>query len=182
MENTYDFGNDPNNPDKIVKWILIGIAVLWAMLLITSCTTEKKAVGYMNSHAFTAAQYCANAFPVRDSVIYKHSIKTDTLTVQGEPATIYDTILQNGKEIIVEKKIPCPPVQVVQHTNYDTAFVIRENTAKTAALSNQLAIITSKQKDAENGRRKWRQWALITWAIIAVGGSGYLFAKFKIFI
>jgi hypothetical protein len=56
----------------------------------------------------------------------------------------------------------------------------RENTARVAALTGELAVSTDRAEKAENGRGKWRRWALITWGILALGVGAYAAAKFKI--
>lgn len=175
--------NHNPTPEQWAIWILWGIMVLWAMILISSCTTERKATNYMNNHAFAAANYCASAFPVRDSIIYKTGqtiTKSDTTYLRGDSIACppVDHIPEAGKLVYVK----CSPSKIIHDSIFktDTINVIRENTAKTAALTGQLAIITTKQKEAENGRRKWRQRALITWAICLIGIGGFTLTKFKI--
>lgn len=202
--------NHNPTPEQWAVWILWGIIALWAMILISSCTTERKAVNYMNNHAFAAAKYCASAFPVRDSVgkpdtTYRPAKNTDyTSQIDGlkkgfnsqlqafrdaqknqahdtsclrtirELQSKYESLLYSFDSLHAKYK-PCKPDTIrikIPH------FV--ENTAKTAALTSQLAITANKQKDVENGRRKWRQRALITWAICLVGIGGFTLTKFKI--
>lgn len=156
-----------------ILWLLIGVVFIMWMIANFSCTTQRKAVKYMNDHAFAAANYCAEAFPVKESVIYKKSVKTDTLLVQGNPAIIRDTIVQDGVTKIIEKTIPCPPVQVIRENHFDTVTITKETTAKTKSLE----ITISQLQQQVDKYKPWKPRAIWTWVILTAVVGGYLFLK-----
>lgn len=168
------------NEINTADWVLIALAILFFGWLLAGCTTEKKAVRYMNAHGFQAAEYCAGAYPVKDSTIYlpgETTIVHHTDTVPGEVIPCPEQ--QPGQPPI---SIICPPSTntVDTITRVDTLRIKTENTAKIVALTGQLAVSTDRADKAENGRRKWRLRAIITWAALALGGGAFVAAKFKI--
>lgn len=161
--------------------ILAAIAVLVLGFLLTGCTTQRKVVKYMNAHGYEAASYCALAFPVKDSTIYlpgKTVVTHHVDTIPGEVIPCPDHFVDANKKIYVH----CPPSIHTHDTviRHDTAYVIRENTAKTAAVTGQLAITTTRADKAENGLSKWRRWCLVTWGALALSIAAFAAAKFKI--
>ena len=168
------------NEIHTADWVLIALAILFFGWLLTGCTTEKKVVRYMDAHGFQAAEYCAGAFPVKDSTIYlpgQTTVVRHTDTIPGE--TIQCPPQLPGEAAATVK---CPP-SIVTHdtaTRVDTLRIKTENTAKIAALTGQLAVTTTRAEKAKNGRDKWRRWCLITWGILALGGGALVAAKFKI--
>jgi hypothetical protein len=168
------------NNYSIADCIMIALAIIFLGWILTGCTTEKKAVRYMNAHGFQAAEYCAAAFPVKDSTVY----------LPGQTTVIHHTDTVPGEVIPCPAQKPgeptaavhCPPSTntVDTITRVDTLRIKTENTAKIAALTGQLAVITSRAANAENGRGNWRRWCLITWGILALGGGVFVAAKFKI--
>lgn len=156
-------------------------SILILLLILTGCVTERRATRYMQTHGFFAASYCASAFPVKDTVVFKPGRQPVI------PAP--DTILIPGDSIpcpvsIVPEKVKCPDGTIIKIPYpvpvHDTMVITRENTAKAAALQSSLDKQSTSLQNAENGRKKWRQWALITWAILAVGIAGFVMSKFRI--
>ena len=168
------------NDFNVADWVLIASAILFFGWLLTGCTTEKKAVRYMNTHGFQAAEYCAGAFPIRDSTIYlpgQTRIVHHTDTIPGEVIPCPDQ--KPGQP---PASVSCPPSTntIDTVTRVDTLRIKTENTAKITALTGQLAVTISRAANAENGRGNWRRWCLITWGILALGGGVFVAAKFKI--
>lgn len=169
-------------PDE--DWVIYAFAAI--IIIVFSffafgCTMQRQAVKYMNNHAFQAAQYCAGAFPVKDSIIYKEGqtkVISHTDTIAGQQINCPPAVV-NGKEKIVTVK--CPPSIRRTDTIYrtDTITSIRENTAQISALAIQRDKYSTELKEAKDGRRNWRKWALITWAFIAVGAGGFIMSKLK---
>lgn len=153
------------------------IGKLLIILALASCTTQRKATKYFDQHGFQAAQYCAAAFPVRDSTIF----------IPGQIKVIHHTDTIPGDSIPCPEQLPGQPPAVVHcppsiHTTdtiirHDTTLVIRENTAKTAALQQQLTLSIDRTEKAENGRGNWRKRALWTWGILLFVGGGYILYK-----
>lgn len=160
---------------KTKEILIAALVVLFLGFLLTGCTTESKAVKYMNSHAFDAARYCATAFPVKDSIIYKPGqtiIRSDTTVLPGDSIPCPDQ--EPGQPPAV---VHCPPSRIIHDSIFvhDTTTIIRENTAKTADLTGQLAIATSQYAKA----RKWKPRTLWTWGILAVLIGGGVILKVK---
>jgi hypothetical protein len=171
--------------DNLGCSLILGVALLVLFLgfLLTGCTTQRKAVKYFDNHGFAAAQYCAGAYPVKDSTVYLHGQTTvvhhtDTIPGDSIPCPVEKGTLNQGTPVYVH----CPPSThtIDTITRTDTTVLYRENTARVAALTGQLAVNTDRAEKAENGRGKWRLRALITWGILALGGGAFVAAKFKI--
>ena len=100
------------------------IHILPILILLSSCTTEKRAVSYFSSHPDVAASFCGRWFPIKTETVktveFKEG-KTDTLwsyeyidcdTVIGETRVVKvpypvqiksrDTVFQ--KEVRIEEK------------------------------------------------------------------------------
>lgn len=116
------------------------------ILFLSSCVTSKKVERYLNENKEFAANYCADEFPVKESV--KVDTLIDTLTLNQyieriQEIRIHDTI--QGRERIIEavklqfrdKLIQSPPKQVVK-------TIVKENTAKIAALTEENKRINSE--------------------------------------
>ena len=168
------------NNYSIADCIMITLAIIFLGWILTRCNTPQKAARTFDKHPLEAAEYCAGAFPVRDSTIYlpgQTTIVHHTDTIPGEIIPCPEQ--QPGQP---PASVSCPPSTntVDTVTRVDTLRIKTENTAKIAALTGQLAISTDRAEKAENGRDKWRRWCLITWGILALGGGAYAAAKFKI--
>lgn len=175
-KNQYDF-----NPKGWLRIIFITAALAWFLLLIlSSCTTERKAVKYMDNHGFQAAKYCAKAFPVRDSIIYQKGeaiIKSDTTYLEGDSIpcpvlTNYDKT-KKGKPVYVH----CPPSKIIHDSVFvhDTVTVIRENTAKVKAQQGRITLLIHEVEKY----KPWKGRALWTWGILSVLIGGGIVLKVK---
>lgn len=127
------------------KLTFVALIILWAiyLLIIPGCATQRKAEKFYKKHPVELAKVCAEKYPVKDSIIKGDSVviydtlwgletRVDTLTV--EPQVITKTI---------EKTVPKLVTKVV--TVHDT--IVRENTAKTAVLSSQIAKLELDKKE-----------------------------------
>src|SRR5690242_1830355 len=118
-----------------MKKLLLGAFFLflfaWFIMGLAGCTTQRKAVRYFNKHGFEAAGYCAQAFPITDSVTHSTTVKYDTITTPGGMVIVKDTTICPASnavtKIITQKVADCPDVQVVTRTVSDTVTVYREN-------------------------------------------------------
>lgn len=110
-----------------------------AVLLLTACQTERKAVKKIwklhAAHPAATAVVCAALYPpleyTRDSMVYKPGAAADLVYVYADCDTVADK--QAGK-----LKIPCPPARAA-----DTIFLYKEkqvvNRAATTALYNEIS-------------------------------------------
>lgn len=160
--------------DNLPMWgkaIFAAIIIIWIALIVTSCATQKKATGYFNNHSLQAAEYCANAFPVRDSIIYNPGQivhKLDTQYLPGDSVPCPPAVGQVETKLIYVK---CPPTKIITDSVFihDTTTVIRENMAKVSAMQQQNAVLTNEFEKA----KPWKGRAIWTWVILAVLiGSG----------
>ncbi|TAN17246.1 MAG: hypothetical protein EPN37_07270 [Chitinophagaceae bacterium] len=162
-------------------YVFAALIIIVFSFFTFGCTTQRKAVSYMNNHAFQGAQYCASAFPVRDSVIYKEGqtkVVSHIDTIQGKVIGCPNYFDQPTKTIYVK----CPPSTRRTDTIYrtDTIMSIRENTAQISALTIERDKYSTELKQAENGRSKWREWFLISWGVVAFVFAGITLLKLKI--
>lgn len=155
--------------------------ILMALLLLAGCMTARKAEDYLKSKN-KLAEVCATNFPVHDSTYTKDSIAFDTITKAGEPVFLRDSFYIVGDTIVKTVYKQCPAQQTITKTVMHDSIIIRENTARVAALQQQLTdekikngIISAQLNDTKAGRSKWRMWCLITWSLCGLYG----FLKFK---
>ena len=105
--------------------------ILFLLIILTGCATQKKADKFYAKHPELLALKCATTYPVKDSIIKGDSvILFDTLW-----ETFTDTLISEPQVIIETKIVPKTVTKWV--TIRDT--IIRENTARVAVLSSQIA-------------------------------------------
>lgn len=144
--------------------------VLLLGFLLCGCMTQKKAIRYMSSHGYVAAQYCAAAFPIKSDSIFlpgKVIHTSDTTWLPGDSVQC-----PPGEPGKAGPKLPCPKPFAVHDTlwRHDTLRITKENPAKDSIISglkDRLTLTTTRAENAENGRSKWRSWVLWTWGILA---------------
>lgn len=167
---------------KGIKVSNSSITVLLVLLFMSSCVTQKKAVRYFQDHAFTAASYCASAFPVRDSIV----------RMQGHEIYLPgDTVIIPGKTIrcpvvtpppVSPSVVHCPDSRLITDTllRTDTVTLWRENTAKTASMvltvqrlrTDSVRSVIVKAKATKRG---WLMWG--TWIVLFLVIVGYISVK-----
>lgn len=175
---------------------MIKISLPIALLVLASCTTTQKAIRQLDKDRPAAANYCADRFPVRDSIspgdtVYipadnvDLSFLIDSLygTLQPVRDTLNlcpDVVAEANRTILAQSRQiqqlkaqyrPCVPdtLRITGPTVY------RENTARVAAQGYQIADLTAARNRYHEGRNWWRMACLITWGIVA------LFILFQIF-
>jgi len=96
------------------------------LLFLASCNPQKrlyKAVSELNKHPIESAKYCADKYPVKDTVIYKDSVTLDTIFV-GD--VYYDTV-ETKDTVYITKTLPG---KTITKTITQVKEVLRENTAR----------------------------------------------------
>lgn len=154
------------------------IVLMAVALTLPGCMTQRRVTRYLNEHAFTAASYCASAFPVRDSVV----------RVVGKQVLLPgDTVLIPGQTfpcpaLPAAQEVTCPDSRLIRDTllRTDTLTLWRENTAKTAAMRGELAQLRADSTrailtQAKATKRGWLMWG--TWIVLALILSGWLFVR-----
>ncbi len=127
-----------------MKYLLI-------LLIFTGCMTPKKAVDVLSrpKNEPVAAEFCANKYPVRDSIIKGDSVvRFDTLW-----ETYTDTLISEPQVIIETKIVPKTVTRWV--TIRDT--IIRENTARVAVLGSQIAKLEANNRQQTELAAKYLQ-------------------------
>ncbi len=144
-------------------------------MLIGACNPQRKihkAKSVLNEYPDEAAKYCAEKFPVKDSVYVRDSVRFDTLYLQGDPVIEYQTINDT-----VYKTITVPgTTYFVTKTVTKDSIIIRRDSAGFTALRNQLNDLIVVNKDLVGERDKYKKKAKtnatqkwITWILLLVG-------------
>lgn len=159
------------------------------LLFLTSCNSLKKAQKDVARVAITHKEvlvgFCADEFPVKDSIIKDTVTTTDTVLIQG--GVIEDTVLINDTvRITIVKTLPA---KVITNTVHIRDTIIKEG-GKTAAQLRSCEIDKSKtidllvKKTAESDKYKgqakkrgWIMWGLILLIALVVGLNIYLRTK-----
>lgn len=156
--------------------LLIRIAIVLLILaaigaVSMGCNTAKRAHQYANAHPEEFAEFCAEEYPVKDSLVVRDSVHFDTLYVEG--VTLTDTLVIEGKTVILDR--PCPPQRVVTKVVRKDSTIYRENTARVAHLGAEIKakekqITEDKQyiKWIEGKANWWRSACVLTWLIVGV--------------
>jgi hypothetical protein len=139
------------------------------VLLLGSCTTLEKSTRYLDAHQKEAAEYCAQKFPIAETI----TTKTDTL---------YQEILLSGDSVdcpisIAPKKVKCPDVRFKEKTITETIIKVQENTAKVTACTLELtqtkeALLQEKQAHLKTLNHltnlRYQYYALLLLILLAV--------------
>lgn len=107
-------------PDTILDKIKTLIKVVVLMLVLQSCSTNKK-----------LAQKCADKFPIKDSTVIVERVDTTYITIKGDTVRVP---FKSG-DSIVYKLVQCPPKKLAQVIKYKEKVVYQENTAKITVLN-----------------------------------------------
>lgn len=159
---------------------------LLLLILLCGCYTERKAKEQFSKAAIAypkiPAEFCANEFPVKDSIITDTLLTTDTLYVEGLSDTImiqdFDTV-----RITITKTLPA---KIITNTVHIRDTIIRENTAALKSCeidkSKTIDLLVKKTAEADKykgqaKKRGWIMWGLIALLIAYVGLRIYLKAK-----
>ena len=176
-----------NNKSKENILITFAIIVLiaWVLIALFSCNTERraqkkdeKAVQRLLARD-KMDDYCADLFPVKDSLIKGDSVVIfDSLYLPGENTT--DTLIEKDTvRITITKTLPS---KTIIKTVYKTDTIIRQDNAALNALrdDNRKLVDLLAAETAESKKQKGRANKFLLWFLIAVGaGAMYIFLKFK---
>ena len=143
---------------------------------VISCGNPvRKAISTLDNSPVDAAKYCADKYPVKDSIVYKDSLRLDTLYM-GD--IVFDTVVTKDT-VYITKTLPA---KTITKTIAQVKEVFRENTARVTQLQLELA---AKQQEADKlqgdlaksegetklykGQRNKARLNL--WLVIAVAGA-----------
>lgn len=108
------------------------INFLFLLLILASCNPQKKlfkALDELQKHPIESAKYCADKYPVKDTTIYRDSVRFDTLYM-GE--YVFDTTIVKDT-VYITKTVP----KTITKTVTNIKEVYRENTARVEQLKLQ---------------------------------------------
>lgn len=153
--------------------VLIGI-----LCIAISCNVQKRInkAEALLSQKGKLAQICADRFPLKDSIVYKDSIKYDTMY---EGIYSIDTVYKGDS---VVKVYLTSPAKVVTKQVVKYSYIYRENTAKIADCQKKNEELVNKIVKFEEERAKtirelneWksvakkRGWFLWILLVLAIG-------------
>jgi hypothetical protein len=155
----------------VLFWLFIGMM----LSNLTSCMSAKK---FQQSPAFAKA--CAENFPARDTIIENiFHYETDTVLLPADTIIHFDTVTLPGGRRIDTIRTVCRPSKVVTNTVIKEKQIIRIDSAKVKALTDDLNF-TKSELDKWAGKAKRRgksfMWSLIANALLIMG-MGYLIGK-----
>jgi len=113
--------------------------LLFLLIILTGCATQKKADKFYAKHPELLALKCATTYPVKDSIIKGDSVvRFDTLW-----ETFTDTLISEPQVVIETRIVP----KTVTKTVVVRDTIIRENTAKISVLGSQIAKLNEANRN-----------------------------------
>ena len=150
-------------------------------LALISCNPQKKTQRYLFEHPEFSAEYCAEQYPVRDSVIIKETVRYDTVldiiswvdTVYKEGDTIYKfkTIYKNIVKTVTKDSI-IYRVDAAEQRRLQLALQACQN-------GNNVLIDRYNAQVKETGQWKGRAKTRFWWILLLIGG-GVVYAGVKL--
>jgi len=144
---------------KLLTTMITAAAAILLMALVLSCNVQQKAINTFNKHPELSSLYCAEKYPVKDTVIIrKDSISFDTLVLEN---MVIDTIHSVYNDTVFQTVTKTLPAKTITKTITQVKEVIRENTARVKQLelslqacdlvNNDLSKEVKTQTDRGNG-------------------------------
>lgn len=173
--------------NKLQFWILLIAAIVFAAILLTSCSTENKAqrkTAWLIVHD-KLDDVCARVYPNIDSMEHLDSIHFDTLYVETASEIKIDTVYKNDT-VFITHTVKCPPERTITKYVHDSVIIHKSNTAElerqkgeTLYWQNQVkekdkqiqgkdALITQQQKKIE-ALDKWKIYFIILLSLNVLG-------------
>lgn len=170
-------------------FVILGyILFVYFIFGLFGCYTERKAKNQFAKAAVAypkiPAEYCANEFPVKDSLITDTLRTSDTILIQG--GIKEDTIIMRVNDTVRITIIRELPGKVITNTIHIRDTIIRENTALLAACNIDKSSLTdlltkqTAQTEKYKGqarKRGWWMWGLIAFIALVIGANIYLKIK-----
>lgn len=169
-------------PDWVIygfRFVLGAILFIWVLILFSSCSVERQAqrkTAWLIAHD-KLDDVCARIYPVRDSLIIRDSIRTDTVT--AEPVIIIDSVQCNKTDSVVYVKVKCPPAKTITQVIRRDSIIYQRSTAEEDRLKGEIIrvqtqlaqkdqiIINQQQKIDKNDW--WKTACLVTWGVVLLG-------------
>lgn len=177
---------------KAILFVFMTYIIVMMLVAIGGCSTPQsinkrvhrkaeKAKAFLKEN-YLLPKICADEFPVKTEYIKGDSVvHFDTLYVEG---IIYDTVTQNDTVYITRSL----PGKVINKTIYRTDTLVKENTARIAAMQIEIdklkaekEVLLLKIEGIEAERDSWKTKARKRqWLIYAICGGIVAFIGFKL--
>lgn len=172
------------------------LIILFAVVLLASCTTQRKAEKWMDKNQKEAAEYCAFRFPAQESIVVRDTTLFDTVLIEAE-GVLYsggDSGLTvptwrpfDDKDLPF--KVKCPPTKVITKTRYRDSIITKVDGALLASLRFQVGEqgrradnLQHELQLAKTDGAKWKaQRNKLRWILYALAGGAivWLFLKLR---
>jgi hypothetical protein len=181
--------------NKALKAIVVIIVLFATAYVITGCNTEKRALRktqrFLFEHPEFSAGYCAEQYPVKDSVRVRDSIYYDT--IYQDPAILEYADAPADASIPAPDENPpqmeAPTIKYIIKTHRKDSIIYRRDGAEERRLQLALQACQGNNNDLQNkyaaleeDRNAWKGKAKTRWLWIAllIGGAiGYTVIKFR---
>ncbi len=159
-----------------VRRILVGVCVF----ILLGCSESRKitkAILTLDEHPEVAARYCGNKFPMKDTVIYRDSVRYDTI-FSLTPVQI-DTVLREDTVVVtITKTSPAIIKTVVEYKEVikQPTEKIEEQRSLYLACEGRYSTLLQKYETTNEERKQWKErfWWLL---IVAAALAGYIVRK-----
>lgn len=170
---------------KLLKHLLIWCAIILTIIAFNACNPQKKlhkAIDELNKHPIESAKYCADKYPIKDSIV-----KGDTITVTDTLwGIVTDTVTDVYNDTVFVTKFQD---RVINKTRTIRDTIYRENTARIKELEQrylncegkyQALFLKHEQavKQAAEYKKERNKWQLYFWLLVAAIG-GYTFLRIR---
>jgi len=171
---------------KLLSHLLVWCAIsLTAIAILSSCDPSRKlhkALDEIAKHPIESAKYCADKYPVRDSVV-----KGDTITVTDTLwGIVTDTVTDIYNDTVFVTKFQD---RVINKTRTVKDTIFRENTARVKEFEQRYLNCEGKYQDlflkheqaveqAAEYKKERNKWRLYFWLLVAAIG-GYTFLRVR---
>jgi len=146
------------------------------LLLLSACVTQERVQRYLQEHPELAAAYCAEEFPIQETLKPgKETVERDTSEQEG-PVLDCPEVTDQKTGKVHTPQVKCPPHKVIRETVTRVDTLIQKNTAQVKALNLQLdksigtaeAALNNWTEEKES-RQAWqlRFWLLLIGNVVA---------------
>lgn len=139
--------------------------------VLSSCTTKNKFIKFGLNHPDIAAEFCADEYPAKDSIIKgKPDTVTNTVTLPPDTIPCPEPKVDPKTGKISPGRVVCPPSKTITKTVFTTDTIIRVDKAKETVLINRFQSEHDQRIKAETERDKLRKDnKALVWACSLIG-------------
>lgn len=190
--------NEDNPIATVLKCIAIFLLLYFILLVFNSCNSLKKTQRYLFEHPEFASGYCAEQYPVKDSIVVRDSVSYDTTYFdRGETSITSQPFSIDSSESVTYgtgmfrsiKPDTVRTIKMITKTIRKDSVIWKDNPAKEKRLQLALEYCQGNNNDLLKqyndqqkvlalwkGKAKTRFW----WILLLIGAvTGYGFFKLK---